>query len=301
MNRKNVFKAFGIIVLVMIIGLSFAACDTGGGGGGGGGNPTPSTVTYTSKDNYGNTYVLKFTENTAKAAYSSPSPNDTYELTINPGSKKSKGTVSGVSGELTLKPEGSNTTFKVTRTGGEMTASTGTITLEGGDTVDGPGPVTKGGGEHGFPGIDIDITFTGVESAEDISFTDVITFGGEIKSFDDIFTAPSGAKVEVKKDGTLTLKLGEVKDTATQSLDPASLKYFCGSTFADAILCYANKDGTISGTFKTPDFISSYKLDLILKQGWNWLLEGYIDLDTETGVIVSGQPDSSFKWRVNKR
>jgi hypothetical protein len=48
---KNLYKVFGIIVLVAVIGFSFAACDNGsdddGGGGGGGGSGSGGTFTIT--------------------------------------------------------------------------------------------------------------------------------------------------------------------------------------------------------------------------------------------------------------
>jgi hypothetical protein len=43
---KNVFKLFGVIALVAIIGFSMAACSDGGGGGGGGPDPVMHTITF---------------------------------------------------------------------------------------------------------------------------------------------------------------------------------------------------------------------------------------------------------------
>jgi uncharacterized protein YjdB len=75
---KNLYKLFGIIVLVAIIGLSFASCgDTDGGGI----TETNEKAVYTSVDDEGNKYELTITPKSDKAAYE-PKAGDTYTLTI---------------------------------------------------------------------------------------------------------------------------------------------------------------------------------------------------------------------------
>jgi hypothetical protein len=46
-SMKNTIKLFGIIAVVAVIGLSFAACGDGAGGGGGGGTTATVSGTYT--------------------------------------------------------------------------------------------------------------------------------------------------------------------------------------------------------------------------------------------------------------
>jgi predicted RNA-binding protein with TRAM domain len=138
---KNVFKVLGIIALVTVIGLSFAGCDTGGGAtpapaGGPGGQAAPQKTVYTwvaGDDSY--SLEIKEASN-SRAAYT-PKSGDTYVLTINPGNKKSSGTVAVSGYTFTLTPTGASTTFTITVTKTNdttllVTGMTGTITLEGG-------------------------------------------------------------------------------------------------------------------------------------------------------------------------
>jgi hypothetical protein len=135
---KNLFKVFGIIALVAVIGFSFAACGDGGGGGsGGGGNPQTATYTGTSD---GTVYTLKITEKTARYAAQN---GDAYELSG--GSKKSTGTVDNITGGvLTLKPSNAATTFTATVSGNSLTALSGTITWTNNTTASAPGTLTGG-------------------------------------------------------------------------------------------------------------------------------------------------------------
>jgi hypothetical protein len=139
-NRFNVplVRLFGIIALVAVIGFSMAAC-----GGDDDSGDNPQTVTYTGTSG-GVTYTLKITENTARYAAQS---GDSYELTV--GSKKSKGTVQNVTGDvLTLKPSNAETTFTATVSGSGLTAMNGTIAWTEGEPTPAPGEMT-GGGEGG--------------------------------------------------------------------------------------------------------------------------------------------------------
>jgi hypothetical protein len=148
---KNVFKLFGIIALVAVIGFSMIACDNGGGGGGGGGSPssgspssgstTRDAKTYTgTADNA--TYTLKI-EDPSRAALT-PATNDKYTLTS--GSKTSTGTITAAGLTLTLKPSNAQTTFTVTvTTGNGITQITGTITWNDNTTAAAPDVLLPGG------------------------------------------------------------------------------------------------------------------------------------------------------------
>jgi hypothetical protein len=143
-----------VLALSLILTLALTSCSngsTGGGGGGGGGDPDPKKTVITGVGGDGNTYNLEITEKVAaaksiRAAYA-PKNGDTYVLTIifadtTKGTKISKGTVQTSSAsEITLKPE-SGTAFTVTiKTENgvtAITAITGTITVEGGTTVQPP-------------------------------------------------------------------------------------------------------------------------------------------------------------------
>jgi hypothetical protein len=148
---KNVIKVLGIIALAAVIGLSFAGCDTGEGGDPPepAGPSGPQKMVYTWKSGVNN-YRLEITEASEGRAVYKPKTNDTYVLTINPGNKKSSGTVtvssSGKESTFTLKPANSGTTFTVkaveTATNVLITGMTGTITLEDATTVPTPTTVT---------------------------------------------------------------------------------------------------------------------------------------------------------------
>ena len=141
---KKTAKLVGIIALAAIIGFSIAACK----GGGGEEDKAPKTITYSGRYTPQQQpveppeppyqepqpapqpapqqvqYTLKITENQSRAARfgadsAAPTPykakaGDSYELTAVTGAitQKSTGTVTSYSGNtITLKPEGSETTF----------------------------------------------------------------------------------------------------------------------------------------------------------------------------------------------
>jgi len=142
---KNTFKVLGIIALMAVIGFSMAAC------GGDDGSTGPDLITFKSTDTAGNTYNLIITPTKSNEI----ATGNSYELTIKSGqtSKLSKGTITFVtgSGALTMQPRNSGSeTFTVTVTNsGQMTNISGTIAVEGGETVTGPGQVTPEGGGGG--------------------------------------------------------------------------------------------------------------------------------------------------------
>jgi len=131
-SAKSVFKLFGFIALVAVIGFSIAGCDNGNGPGG---DPGPQTLTYRGTGDDGSEYTLKIT-------------GDNYELTVTPTSgppKTSSGTVTKNGTEFTLTPSGADPedafTISVNTTGG-ITEIEGTITFTDGETQEAPEEIT---------------------------------------------------------------------------------------------------------------------------------------------------------------
>jgi len=60
---------------------------------------------------------------------------------------------------------------------------------------------------------------------------------------------------------------------------------------AEVSFCYANMDGTISGSVSYPG--GSFLVNMALKQGWNTVINTW---NGTTETLVTGTPDSSFKW-----
>ena len=139
---------FGFAALLAAAIFIIGGCETGDDGG--------ETVTYSGTTG-GKTYTLVITSSEGRAAYT-PKSGDRYELTINPGNSRSVGTVTvSVGTTLTLKPSNASATFTVTVTvsgegGGSIGAITGTITIEGGGTLAGPGTISSGGSSSGGGG-----------------------------------------------------------------------------------------------------------------------------------------------------
>jgi hypothetical protein len=122
---KNVLKAFGLIVLVAVIGFSFAACDTGGDDGGVGSNLAGTTWKCTQD---GVTYTLTFTATTVMFVndYNTQIVSGTYTLNGSSGTffyNNIAGETFVVNGNtLTLIGNGISLTFiKVTGGGGTPT------------------------------------------------------------------------------------------------------------------------------------------------------------------------------------
>jgi hypothetical protein len=121
---KNFFKLFGIIALAAVIGVSLAACDTGGGSGGGnggngGGGGGSASVTYVSED-----------------------ANNIYQLTVTSKSTSSKSiaympetalNVSYATGVASYTPKAGDTFVLViiVKTSGNVTRETGTVKTAG--------------------------------------------------------------------------------------------------------------------------------------------------------------------------
>jgi len=142
---RNLFKVFGIIALVAVIGFSMAACDDGGG-------DDPQKVTYVSEDSNGNKYTLEIDESGGRSARSAAQEGDKFKLTVEYESGNVKVTfvyegkigsaqTTGEQVKLTLVINGETVT--ITIVGTNMTVISGRIVDEDGDeVVDNPGTVT---------------------------------------------------------------------------------------------------------------------------------------------------------------
>jgi len=140
---KNMSKLL-VVFFVTALAFSMSACSSGGAGGGGSPAPSPAEPTSTrfeSKDAVGNTYVLEITKASGSRAVYTPKAGDNYVLTIDPGNKISRGTITSIYGDdLKLQPSNTDSgTFTVTvektSTAALMTAIEGTITTDDGKTT----------------------------------------------------------------------------------------------------------------------------------------------------------------------
>ena len=130
---KNVSRFFGILAIAAVFVLAFAACGDG---------DSATSTEYKSVAANGDVYTLVISDAASRAAYN-PKKGDRYELTINPGNKKSIGTVVGVDGGFELLPDnadeddkGNPIRFSVMVDGGQMIAIGGKITLINDDILE---------------------------------------------------------------------------------------------------------------------------------------------------------------------
>jgi hypothetical protein len=328
--QKGVFlmKNKKILLVIPAIALVFAMAVIGCGSSGASSiGEKPTSVTYISADSAGNTYELEISSASARAAYN-PKQGDNYVLTINPGNKKSSGTVkSFTGGEFTLAK--GNDEFKVAITNGEMTEIKGTIPCDDGSKKEAPaGRLTP---------VNNELPHAGDGSlGETVNITDqsVIDAPSGTVEFDEYFKENIiGSEVKTVN-GKLTFKLTsnikqEFLAQETQSLDeyngrlvtktPSDLQIIMVDAVAldsniddyyglrwgydiersnsdeenYVLFLYADKDGTISG--KSRD--GTYTCNLVLKKGWNTVLRRTVDTYSfVTDTYVTGKPDSNYKW-----
>ena len=149
MAKKNLW--LGILAITLVFTMTAVGCDDGSTGDNNDpkGNGTQKG-SYQSTDTVKKTYSLTFPGDESRAT-SRAVEGDRYVLIIEEIdevskviiNKTSEGTVSYDSdGTLIFKPDNSDLTFKVTTDDENMTAITGTITLEDGKTERGPGRLT---------------------------------------------------------------------------------------------------------------------------------------------------------------
>jgi hypothetical protein len=171
MAHTRLFKPIiTIAAMVLIVVLGLADCSSPSGS-----EPSAKTAdteqttlslseTYTAVKN-NKTYELTVTQSAANAtakatawAAFTPAEGDSYALSIteNGETQKSSGTVKAFSGSTFTLTASINVsvTFTVAISGSRITNITGTITVEGGVTITGPGSVTTstGGGGGGGGG-----------------------------------------------------------------------------------------------------------------------------------------------------
>jgi membrane protein implicated in regulation of membrane protease activity len=174
MAKKIVLTA--ILAIALVWGMTVVGC--GGGGDAVPIIPVPQMVSYQSTDTAGYTYILVITVNGYTAV-----AGDSYVLTITKSGqpdKKSAGTVSvvGAGGAFTLKPTNAPTSFTVNTSGTQITAFSGPITLDDGETLE-AGEFT--GGNNNNNGNNSDggtFTLTGIPAQYNGKYA-LINAGGE--------------------------------------------------------------------------------------------------------------------------
>jgi len=326
---KKTIRLLGIIALAAVIGLSMAACDSGGGN-----DPVPQIVTYSGVAG-GTTYTLKITENTAR--YTAQS-GDFYELTA--GSKKSTGKVNAVSkenGVLTLKPANSETTFKVNVSGDSLTGFTGSVKWDGEATLT-QLPTSTTGGSNGGSGGDAEpfskvytnmvvIHSTGNPNTETLDFSylssgsalsTIGTGDWEAKVTGGTLSLklgiPSAAKLASLADSTLTVSDRQAKlymldafYTVSTNGQKKRLEYCSQETITSGsqtvpskvvVFFYVDRDVTVNGTDYEGNQTAIYN-NLQAKKGWNTVTQSVtVSGSHATGTYTVGTPDSNLKWRI---
>jgi hypothetical protein len=233
---KNLFF-IGLIALVALI--TFTGCKNSAGSG--------ASVTYSGTAAGGETYTLVIYENGNRAAYT-PQNGDRYELTIIPGNSRSVGTVENAAGTtLTLKPskaeaQSFTVTTSVTEGGsGQITAITGTVTLEDGKTIAGSGIVIPGG--------DTGNTFVAVTSFRGDSV--VVAEVGEPLALNDKYSVyPDNAS-----DKTITWSVKDAGSTGAT----ISANVLTATAMGDATITGTVANGKAVGTPFTADRTVSVK------------------------------------------
>jgi len=156
MKSKNIL--LGILALLLVITMTAVGCDNDSTD-----DNNPQTAIFQGIA-AGYKYVLTITENKSRAAYT-PQKKDSYKLLITKtgeADKESTGEVSDVSTDgntLTLQPKTANSpTFRVKKSGQNITEASDPITLDDGTTV------TAGSFEESGEPSQPDATFTSVEA-----------------------------------------------------------------------------------------------------------------------------------------
>ena len=158
-EKKNwsVLLAMVLVFAVTVVGCGDNPSDEGG-----------RTINFHGVDATGDTYILVITENTSGRTAYSPQIGDSYVLTIkipNQPDKVSSGTISNIGTDghtLVLQPSTvGSATFSVTIRGDTISEITGTITLNAGGTVAGPGAFYNSSGNGIFTLTGIPSTYNG--------------------------------------------------------------------------------------------------------------------------------------------
>jgi len=149
-------KLFGIISIIAIIVCVMVACDLSGSGYDSDPSQTSGTntykpVVYTGNGSDSTRYELTITRSSKSVVQFTPATGDSYTLTSTTAvgvTKTSIGTVKDFSGnKFTLTASNNSSVFfEVTIINNAITNITGTITFEGGSTVNGPGSLTTTNG-----------------------------------------------------------------------------------------------------------------------------------------------------------
>jgi len=247
---KKLFKALGTIAMLAVLLFSFASCDDLMGLL----NTDDQTkvtdtykpVVYTSNGTDGTKYELTITR-TGKAAVSfTPAAGDSYKLDITTAvgvTQTSSGTAKGFSGsKFTLAASvNASVSFEVTISGNSINNITGTITVEGGITVEAPGPLTPASslmavtGITGVPtsGTVGTLTLTGTAAPSNATNKTIVW---SVKSAGSTGAAISGSALTTTSTGTVTVTAtisnGKTSTTPyTQDFDIAITSGSASQTF----------------------------------------------------------------------
>jgi hypothetical protein len=162
---KKLCKAVGTIAILAALVLSFAACDDLLDSTSGNkipdqpsGTNTYTPMVYTSYDADGTEYKLTITRSSKAAVQFTPATGDSYTMTITTTAgitQTSSGTVNEFSGNKFTLTASINVSmsFEVTISDNAITNITGSITVEGGITVIGPGSLPPNNGFVAATGI----------------------------------------------------------------------------------------------------------------------------------------------------
>jgi len=308
---KNLTKLFGTqsrmfcaIALVAVIGLSMAGCKQDVTA------PILGTVTYRGIVD-GSDIKLVITEGARYAAKN----GDSYVLTVTKDgiTKTSSGTVNVSGTTLTLTPTGTTTTFTIT-----INPSSSAITdVNLGQIIYTDGSIiTNGDGS-----ITIKVPVAGAGSANNFSYVD----HGDTNPAA-LNTVHDGAASVTINNGIVTISLGKPKSyflstssitnmvgTSVASDNSANLylnNEFCTQNKAFALvvaegthnnnvalLGYVDKDVTLNGTFAPPPGLTLTYNNVVLTEGWNYLISRSTGEYTATLTSSKALP-SGYKWTV---
>jgi hypothetical protein len=298
---KKRFLAMFVPAFALVLGMAVVGCDNVTTGGEGGGTPVLPSRVYESTDGTYD-YKLEIIEASAGRAAYTPKTGDTYVLTINPGNKISKGTVT-VTSEVSFELKPSNApaatftvTVNVTNSGAVITEITGTITLTTGDRKDAPERLSQYSDGSPISGSNITTGATvmypewanpDINEAKSRTNFGYAHFSGDAAGqapvlLSECIIAPASAEIV---GGKATIKLGEPK--------PAYLKLF-SDLYEEKWEEFASPKG-VKGcflTFSTSD--DKYQLHPIYASAGYMESYGLVYVDKD--VTIKGKWEGHSSW-----
>jgi len=246
--KRAKMEYYGLIAAFVLCGIGmFAAMYLTNCGGDDAGTPvTPAaqTVTYSGIAD-GETYTLKITQNTNRAAFT-PQGGDSYELTV--GSKKSAGTVvSFTSGTFTLQPSVAVTAiFYVTVDSTGITNITAAITFTDGTSKEAPGTVTPVPPSTGNTNTSLNGTWVNIGDlfGESYTYKMVLSNGIFIQYLNNV----EDIKGTYSTSGNnITITTTHVKGTSDLGLSPT--QWYTKEQYKPALLAAGNTQDSLAVAF----------------------------------------------------